>query len=423
MSKGAAAPQPAFNPWQMALAQLDRVAGFLKLDPDIHVVLRHPRRALSVAVPVRMDDGKVRVFEGFRVQHSLARGPGKGGIRFHPQVTLDEVKALAMWMTWKCAVVGIPFGGAKGGIICDPKAMSLTELEKLTRRYTSEILSIIGPHQDIPAPDVNTNDQVMGWIMDTYSMAVGQSTPGVVTGKPLAIGGSLGRHEATARGCFFHIQSALGQGKVAAGRKRVVVQGFGNAGSILAGFLDEAGFSVVAVSDSQGAIHNPKGLDMAKVRAHKAEEGSVAGFRGADKVSNEELLALDCDILVPAALENQLTGANAGKVKATLVCEAANGPTTPEADRILEDKGVMVIPDILANAGGVTVSYFEWVQGLQFLFWEKEEVDQRLRKLMDRAFAEVHAEARKAKIGMRLAAYAVAVRRVEEAMKIRGLYP
>ena len=425
--KTALARQPqdtGFNPWQMALQQLDRVATFLDLDPNIHTVLRHPRRSLSVSVPVKMDDGKVHVFEGFRVQHSIARGPGKGGIRFHPQVTLDEVKALAMWMTWKCAVANIPFGGAKGGIICDPKALSPRELEKLTRRYTNEILSIIGPFQDIPAPDVNTNDQVMAWIMDTYSTAMGKVSPGVVTGKPLAIGGSLGRHEATARGCFFHIQSAQAQAKawkLDLGRKRVSVQGFGNAGAILARFLSDAGFPVVAVSDTKGGIYNPKGLDIAKVEAHKAKTGSVKGFPGSEAITNEEILVLDCDILVPAALENQLTGKNAGQVKARIVCEAANGPTTPAADQILEDKGVMVIPDVLANSGGVTVSYFEWVQGLQFLFWEKEEVDQRLKKLMDRAFADVSEQALKAKIGMRLAAYAVAVRRVEEALNLRGI--
>ncbi len=417
--------ESGFNPWQMALQQLDRVAAFLDLDPNVHTVLRHPRRSLSVSVPVKMDDGKVHVFEGFRVQHSIARGPGKGGIRFHPQVTLDEVKALAMWMTWKCAVANIPFGGAKGGIICDPKALSPRELEKLTRRYTNEILSIIGPFQDIPAPDVNTNDQVMAWIMDTYSTAMGKVSPGVVTGKPLAIGGSLGRHEATARGCFFHIQSAQAQAKawkLDLGRKRVAVQGFGNAGAILARFLSDAGFPVVAVSDTKGGIYNPKGLDIAKVEAHKRKTGSVKGFPGTEAITNEEVLVLDCDILVPAALENQLTGKNAGQVKARIVCEAANGPTTPAADQILEDKGVMVIPDVLANSGGVTVSYFEWVQGLQFLFWEKEEVDQRLKKLMDRAFADVSEQALKAKVGMRLAAYAVAVRRVEEAIRLKGIH-
>lgn len=350
-----------FNPWQMALGQLDEIAKEINLDENIHQILRHPKRCLTISIPIQMDNGKIKVFTGFRVQHNVTRGPAKGGIRYHPDVTLDEVKALAMWMTWKCAVVGISYGGAKGGIICDPKKLSLKELERLTRRYISEIIPFIGPEKDIPAPDVNTNPQIMAWIMDTYSVDVGYSVPGVVTGKPISIGGSLGRNTATARGVMFSLMNAAKKLKFDLFEKTIAIQGYGNVGGNLAHLLSEQGYKIIAISDVEGGIYNPKGLDPAKVSLALKESGSVVGFKSADKITNQELLAMDCDVLVPAALENQISEENADKIRAKLIVEAANGPTTLEADKILEQKDIFIIPDILANAGGVTVSYFEWV--------------------------------------------------------------
>ena len=412
-----------YNPWQTALQQLDEAAERIGLEQDMRAVLSHPRRTLSVSIPTRMDDGSLRVFEGFRVQHNMTRGPCKGGVRYHPAVTLDEVKALAMWMTWKCAVVGIPYGGAKGGVICDPKRMSLGELERLTRRYTSELLPIIGPEQDIPAPDVGTNATVMAWMMDTFSMNKGYSVPGVVTGKPISIGGSRGRNEATARGCVFVILAAARRYGLRDGTPTAVIQGYGNAGANCARLLDECGFRVIAVSDSQGGICNPKGLDLVAVAAHKDKTGSVVGCPGSAAITNEELLITECDLLVPAALENQITVRNAGQVRARLIAEAANGPTTPEADAILESRRIAVIPDILANAGGVTVSYFEWVQSLQAYFWSERAVNLELRDLMQRAYHDVQQYADREKCSLRTAALSLAVSRVAEAHKVRGVYP
>ena len=420
---GNAAVKEVLNPFQIAQAQFDTAAELLKLDPWLRNVLRKPKRQLIVAIPTKMDDGSIHVFEGYRVQHSLARGPAKGGIRYHPDVTLDEVKALASWMTWKCATVNIPYGGGKGGVVCDPKKMSQRELEGMTRRYASEISIIIGPDRDIPAPDVYTNAQTMAWIMDTYSMTVGSTQLGVVTGKPLQIGGSQGRNEATARGCQFVIREACKEKKIALRGARVAVQGFGNAGSIAARLLSEDGATIIAVSDSSGGIHSSKGLDMKAVLAYKERTGSLRGFPEAETISNERLLELECDVLVPAALENQITLENASRIKAKIVAEAANGPTTPGADDVMHENGTFVIPDILANAGGVTVSYFEWVQSLQSFFWEEAQVNQHLEKVMTRAFQEVLAIARKYNVHMRSAAYILAVGRVAEATRIRGIYP
>lgn len=412
-----------FNPWQMALNQLDEVAKEINLDQDMHQILRHPKRCLTVSIPVRMDNGKIKVFSGFRVQHNVNRGPAKGGIRYHPDVTLDGIKALAMWMTWKCALVNIPYGGAKGGVVCDPKKLSLRELERLTRRYVSEIISFIGPEKDIPAPDVNTNPQVMAWIMDTYSMDVGYSVPGVVTGKPISIGGSLGRNTATARGVMFTLMNVAKKIKFNLFEKRIVIQGYGNVGGNLAHLLNEQGYKIIAISDVEGGIYNPKGLDPVKVSLALKESGSVVGFKDADKITNQELLTMNCDILIPAALENQISQDNADKIRAKLIVEAANGPITPQADKILEGKDIFVIPDILANAGGVTVSYFEWVQGLQAYFWTEREVNLKLRDIMQKAFDSVYRTSQERKVTMRKAAYILAVERVAEATRVRGLYP
>src|SRR5437867_4242216 len=362
---GSVAVKEILNPFEIAQAQFDTAAEHLKLDPWLREVLRRPKRQLVVSIPTKMDNGTIRVFEGYRVQHSLARGPAKGGIRYHPSVTLDEVKALASWMTWKCATVNIPFGGGKGGVVCNPKEMSQRELEGMTRRYASEISIIIGPERDIPAPDVYTNAQTMAWIMDTYSMTVGSTQLGVVTGKPLQIGGSQGRNEATARGVLFLTREACVQENIRIKGSRVAVQGFGNAGSVAARLLSEDGASIIAVSDSSGGIHNPRGLDIKAVQAHKDATGTLRGYREAEPIGNEKLLELECEVLVPAALENQITMENAPRMRVRIVAEAANGPTTPGADEILHKNGVFLIPDILANAGGVTVSYFEWVQSLQ----------------------------------------------------------
>jgi glutamate dehydrogenase (NAD(P)+) len=411
------------NIWAVAQAQFDAAAEQLDLDPGLRRVLRVPQRELTVNFPVTMDDGHVEVFTGFRIQHNVSRGPAKGGIRYHQDVTRDEVRALSMWMTWKCAVVNIPYGGGKGGVIVDPKKLSMRELEGLTRRFTTEISPLIGPDRDIPAPDVNTNAQVMAWMMDTFSMHRGYTIPGVVTGKPIAIGGSLGRNEATARGAVYTLNQASRALDIPLSGARVAIQGYGNAGSIAASLLAAEGATIVAVSDSQGGIHNPKGLDPARVGAWKAEHGTVVGFPGAEAVSNTEILELDCEILVPAALENQITEHNAPRIKARIVAEAANGPTTPEADQILYDRGIFVIPDILCNAGGVTVSYFEWVQDMQSFFWTESRINESLHEIMDRAFESVHAMSKRHSVHMRTAAYMVAVARVAEATTLRGLYP
>jgi glutamate dehydrogenase (NAD(P)+) len=411
------------NVWEMARRQLDEVAQLIGLNESIHGFLRQPKRVLEVSVPVRMDNGSFRMFTGYRVQHNMSRGPGKGGIRYHPEVTLDEVKALAMWMTWKCALVNIPFGGAKGGVICDPKHMSMQELENLTRRFTSEISVIIGPEKDIPAPDVYTTPQIMAWIMDTFSMQHGYSIPGVVTGKPISVGGSLGRDKATARGCLYVVDEAMNAlGKTIEGA-RVAIQGFGNAGMYAAQLMSARGYKVVAVSDSQGGVANDDGLDARGLSAHKLETGSVVGFKGGERIDNREVLEYDCDVLVPAALEKVITRENAPRIRAKIVAEAANGPTVPEADDILFDRDVMVLPDILANAGGVTVSYFEWVQDLQANFWEEDEINERLKRKMTRAFREAYEQAQRHNVSMRKGAYCVAVNRVAEATKLRGLYP
>jgi glutamate dehydrogenase (NAD(P)+) len=414
---------PQKSAWAVAQQQFDLAASRLGLDAGIAAVLREPRRQLTVHFPVRMDDGSTRVFEGHRVQHNLGRGPAKGGIRFHQDVNIDEVKALSMWMSWKCAVMDLPYGGGKGGVTVDPKKLSLGELERLTRRFTTEIAVIIGPESDIPAPDVNTNSQTMAWMMDTYSMHVGYTVPGVVTGKPIALGGSLGRNEATARGAVFCIREAAAKINLNLKGATVVVQGYGNAGSIAARLISEMGAKVIAVSDSSGGIQNPAGLDLAAVDAHKKKTGSVVALAGSTPVSNQAILEIPCDVLIPAALENQITADNAGKIKTKIVAEAANGPTTPEADEILFKSGAMVIPDILCNAGGVTVSYFEWVQDLNRDFWEEDEVNARLEKKMVRAFHEVYEMAQKEKSHLRLGAYLLSVQRVADAMKVRGIYP
>jgi glutamate dehydrogenase/leucine dehydrogenase len=411
------------NPFHIAMRQFDTAAEKCGLEPGLREVLRRPRRALSLSLPVKMDDGSLRVFEGFRVQHSNARGPCKGGIRYHPGVTIDEVKALASWMTWKCAIVNIPFGGAKGGIVCDPRHLSKNELERLTRRYAYEISPIIGPDRDIPAPDVYTDSQTMAWIMDTYSMTHGNSSPGVVTGKPTYLGGSFGRNEATARGCLFVVRSACETLGINLKGATVVIQGFGNAGGIAAELLAQQAAVVIAVSDTRGCIVNRKGLDIAPLLAHKANTGSVTGFAGSEPITNDALLALPCDILVPAALENQITLENVDTIQARIIAEAANGPTTPGADEALHRRGIMVIPDILANAGGVTVSYFEWVQDLQELFWDEDDVNRRLERVMVKSFSDVHAMANKHDVDLRTGAYILAIDRVATATRSRGIWP
>jgi glutamate dehydrogenase (NAD(P)+) len=411
------------NPFEIAREQLRLVAEAFEIDENLVNVLSQCKKSLAVSIPVMMDDGSVEVFEGYRVTHNIARGPSKGGIRYHPDVTLDEVKALAMWMTWKCALMGIPFGGAKGGVVCDPKRLSRGELQRLTRRFTSEIINEIGPEKDIPAPDVGTDASVMAWIFDTYSMNKGHSVLGVVTGKPLTLGGSLGREEATARGALFTIREACRkQGRTIDGL-RAVVQGFGNVGSYLAKFLAEAGAQLVGISDSAGGLHNPNGIDIQAALAHKRETGTLQGLRGAEPISNEDLLLLDCDVLAPCALEQVITGDNADKVRASIVCEGANGPLTPAADEILEERGILILPDVLANAGGVVVSYFEWVQGLQEYFWKEAEVNAKLNDIVTRAFNETWVTQQQRSTTMRVAAYGLAVERVAEATTTRGIYP
>jgi glutamate dehydrogenase (NAD(P)+) len=417
-------PEVAANPFETAKRQIDIVADLLKLDNGMREMLKHPKRELTVNFPVRMDSGEYHVYTGYRVQYNMARGPTKGGIRYHPNVTLDEVRALAAWMTWKCAVVNLPYGGGKGGIICDPKHMSQGELERLTRRYASEISPIIGPEMDIPAPDVYTDSQTMAWIMDTYSMQKGYSVPGVVTGKPISLGGSQGRGEATGRGCAYVIREAAPNAGVKVHGGTVAVQGFGNAGSVAASILQaEQGAKIVAVSDSQGGIWKSDGLNVKSVEDHKKKTGSVVGYPGSKPISNEELLESKVDILVPAALENQITKRNADKIQAKIVAEAANGPTLPEADEILYQKKITVLPDILANAGGVTVSYFEWAQDIQGYFWELADVNRRLERVMTQSYSEVHQTAEAHHVHNRTAAYVLAIQRVVDAIKIRGIYP
>jgi glutamate dehydrogenase (NAD(P)+) len=416
-------PRDGDDPFAVALAQLDRAAQTLELAAGLHQMLRSCKRELITHFPVQMDDGSLEVFTGYRVQHNLIRGPGKGGIRYYPKSTLNEVRALAMLMTWKCAVVDIPFGGAKGGVACDAKGLSKRELERLTRRYTTEISQLIGPTSDIPAPDLYTNEQVMAWIMDTYSMHVGHTVPEVVTGKPLSIGGSPGRAEATGRGCVIIIREAAERIGLPLAGARVAVQGFGNVGSVAADYLSREGARIIAVSDSSGAVLNTKGLEVAQLRAHKSETGSLAGFPEAEAIPADELLALECEVLVPAALEGQITGKNAANVKAKIVAEGANGPTTPEADRILAEHGILLLPDILANAGGVVVSYFEWVQSIEKFTWPEAQVNERLEEFMTRSFQAVNAAAQEHHTDMRSAALLYAVEKVAGAAQTRGIYP
>ena len=416
-------PPVGDSAWETALAQLDEVAELMGLAPGVHETLRAPKRTLIVSVPFRMDDGSTRVYQGYRVHHNVTRGPAKGGIRYHPAVGLDEVKALAMWMTWKCAIVGIPFGGAKGGVSVDVRDHSRAEIERMTRRYASEILPFIGPEKDIPAPDMNTNEEIMAWIMDTYSMNSGYSVPGVVTGKPVSIGGSKGRGGATSRGVMYMIFSTLKQLGIGIDEVSVAIQGYGKVGGFAAQLLHDAGCRVVAVSDVEGGLYREKGLDPEAINRHKQEAGSVLGFPGAEPITNEELLEIDCDVLVPAAIEGVVTIKNADRIQAKIVCEGANGPVTFEADKILNDRGVVVVPDILANSGGVTVSYFEWVQDIQAYFWSEEEVNDRLRDIMEDAFSQVHALATDKGLSMRQAAHWIGVGRVAEAHLTRGLFP
>jgi glutamate dehydrogenase (NAD(P)+) len=411
------------NPWEMARSQLRQTAVLLEMNDSMLNVLLECKKCVAVSVPTRMDDGSVRVFEGFRCTHNVARGPSKGGIRYHHEVTLEETKALAMWMTWKCALMGLPFGGAKGGVVVNPKELSVSELERMTRRYTTEIINFIGPEADIPAPDVGTSPREMAWIFDTYSMNKGYSVLGVVTGKPLEVGGSVGRVEATARGAAFCVREALRKQDLSIEGRRVAVQGFGNVGSNLALILAEQGATIVGLSDSSAAVFNADGIDVRAALEHKRETGSLEGLSGTETLTNEELLLVDCDVLAPCALEQVITGENADQVKAAIVCEGANGPVTPEADNILDARGVLVLPDVLANAGGVVVSYFEWVQGLQEYFWKESEVNAKLNDIITRAFAETWRTHEERSLSMRQAAYALAVGRVAEATTTRGLYP
>jgi len=412
------------NPYGVAVAQFDEAADRLGLSQAMRAILRKPKRELIVNFPVRMDNGDVEIFTGYRVQHNINRGPAKGGIRYSPEVSLDEVRALSMWMTWKCAVVSIPFGGAKGGVICDPRKMSPGELERLTRRYTTEIALLIGSDSDIPAPDMNTNPQVMAWVMDTYSMHQGYSVPAVVTGKPIGVGGSEGRMEATARGVMVVTREAMLDKNMNPEDCSVVVQGFGNVGSITARLLhDELHCKVIGLSDIYGGVYNPKGIDVHRALRYSKEHGSLKGLPDSEPVTNAELLELPCDVLIPAALENQLTGRNAARIKPRLIVEAANGPTDPEADKIFNDAGITVVPDILANAGGVTVSYFEWVQDLQRFFWAENEINDRLEAIMKRSYRAVAQKASEQESSMRMGAYLLAVARVAEATELRGVYP
>jgi glutamate dehydrogenase (NAD(P)+) len=410
------------NPFEAMMSRFDFAAQKLNLDPGLYQVLRAPEKQVIVAVPYLKDSGGVEVLTGYRVLHNRARGPAKGGIRFDLGVTLDEVKALAAWMTWKCAVVNIPFGGSKGGVVCDPSQLSSAELERITRRYTSAIIETLGPDSDVPAPDVNTNERVMAWVMDTYSMHVRHTVTAVVTGKPVEMGGSLGRREATGRGCMQVTREALRKLRMPVEGTRVAVQGFGNVGSIAAEMMEQQGMKIIAVSDKSGGVHNPAGLKVKDLQEHVTRHRFLSEYKNADRVTNEELLTLDCDVLVPAALENVITSHNAAAIKARIICEGANGPTSAGADRILDEKGVFVIPDILANAGGVTVSYFEWVQDRGGYFWDEETVNQRLERIMVRSFEDVTGMADRHSINLRIAAYMVAIERVAAVHRLRGLY-
>ena len=414
--------QKELDPLENARLQFEEAAARLKLDPSFVQIIKEPRRATIVKLPVGMDDGSFRVFTGYRVQHSIIRGPAKGGIRYHPDVTLEEVMALAAWMTWKCAVVNIPFGGGKGGIICDPSKMSKGELERLTRRYVADLIDVLGPESDVPAPDVNTNEQTMAWIMDTYSMHARHTVTSVVTGKPLALGGSAGRREATGRGVLFVVREAAKRIGLDLREARVVVQGFGNVGSVAADLLTKDGARVVGVSDVKGAIQNPNGLDIPALLRHVAETKSVVGFAGSTPVDAKKLLELPCDILIPAALENQITHVNAGRIQARIIAEGANGPTTTQADKILNKAGVLVVPDILANSGGVTVSYFEWVQDRMGFFWREQEVNERLEHIMVNAFNDVARMADEHGVSFRVAAFMLAIKRVVDVIQVRGVY-
>jgi glutamate dehydrogenase (NAD(P)+) len=410
------------NPWIVAETRFDEAASRLKLDDGMRKVLRSAAKEITVHIPVQLDDGRLEVFTGYRVQHSLARGPAKGGIRFAPDVTLDEVRALASWMTWKCAVVNIPFGGGKGGVICDPNVLSDAELEKLTRRYTAEIIDFLGPERDVPAPDVNTNEKVMAWIMDTYSMHARHLVTAVVTGKPMALGGSRGRPEATGRGCMIVILKALKLLGLKPEDSRVVIQGFGNVGGMAAKLMSAIGFKIVCVIEYDGAVYNPKGLDIAALQEHRRETGSITGFAGGEDMDRDEALFLECEVLIPAATEDVIHSGNADRIRCKILCEGANGPTTPLADDVLADKKIFVIPDILANAGGVTVSYFEWVQDRQGFFWNEQLVNQRLEEIMTESFDAVVEYARAHSVNNRIAAYMLALDRVVLAIKLRGIY-
>ncbi len=407
----------------MTQRQLDEIAEEMGLDAELHERLRYPKRALIVTVPVKMDNGQVKTFTGYRVQHDTTLGPAKGGIRFHPEVNLGEVSSLAMLMTWKCALMGLPYGGAKGGIRCEPWNLSMAEKERMTRRYTSEIITLLGPDKDIPAPDMYTNEQTMAWIMDTYSINVGHTVPSVVTGKPVSIGGSLGRNEATGRGVAYCTRRAVQHIGMKNDAPSVVVQGFGNVGSIAARLLHESGYKIVAVSDVHGGIYNQNGIDIPRLQAYMSEMGRVEGFTRTESISNSELLELPCDVLIPAALGGQITSSNAHRIKAQIIVEGANGPTSPDADLTLHDKGVLIVPDILANAGGVTVSYFEWVQGLMHLFWSEDEVNNKLEEIMGRACDQVFEMSKKNELRPRMAALRLGVGRLAEAKRLRGLYP
>ena len=410
------------NPFEAMMSRFDRAAELLDLEPGIYKILRHPEKQITVSIPVMMDNGEVEVFTGHRVLYNTSRGPGKGGIRFDLNVTLDEVKALAAWMAWKCAVVNLPFGGAKGGVVCDPLKMSVGELEKVTRRYTAGIIQTLGPDSDVPAPDVNTNERVMAWVMDTYSMHVGHTTTAVVTGKPVEMGGSLGRREATGRGCMFVTREALKHLGMPVKGTTVAVQGFGNVGSIAADLLEQLGCRIVAISDRTGGYHNKGGIDIKQAIAHVKKHKTLEGFTGGDAITNEQLFELEVDVLLPAALENVITSKNAPSIKARIICEGANGPTTAGADSILAERGIFVIPDILANAGGVTVSYFEWVQDRGGYFWSEETVNSRLEEIMVRSFNDVLALSTQHKVDMRTAAYMLSISRVATVHRLRGIY-
>jgi len=417
-----ASTDPELNPWESAAHRFDEAAEILQLEDGMRKVLRQPAMELTVHIPVVLDDGRIEVFTGYRVQHSIARGPAKGGIRFAPDVSLDEVRALAAWMTWKCAVVNIPFGGSKGGIICEPELLSEGELERITRRYTAEIGEFIGPERDVPAPDVNTNEQTMAWIMDTYSMHQRHTVTAVVTGKPLELGGSLGRPEATGRGCMIVTKEALKRFGLSPENTRVAIQGFGNVGGKAARLMSRAGFKIIAIAEYDGAVYNRNGLDIAKLEEHRRETGSIRQFSEAEDIDKDGILFLDCDVLIPAAHENVITSSNAGNIKAKILCEGANGPTTFQADSILAEKKIFVIPDILANAGGVTVSYFEWVQDRQGYFWNEKLVNERLEEIMVSSFESVTGYAEKHSVNNRTAAYILALDRVAFAIRRRGLY-